>query len=284
MSLGAALRRMGHATGTLDATRPYITMFDDITIPSMPSGGSYAYAGYVDGIWPTFPELKAKYPRHRLLSVAVFASDDAECLDIEKGDAPIEDAPEWYERQVHRGVWRPALYTSASNLRAVQNIMTAAHIARASYRLWSAHYLNRAHICAPKSCGYGISEADGCQWTSRALGINLDQSILLPDFFDPRPAPTPQPDPKWQETMMNKLPTIEQGAKDGAIAIVARMQALVQVVGHNNGLPKSSAQHTTGVFDDMTKAALIEVQNHFKIKADGVCGPKTWPALVTGQP
>lgn len=299
MSIGAALRRAGHATGKLDATRPYITMFDSIAVSVLPSGGSYAYGGYTGGLWPTFNSLKTRFPGHRLLSIAVFASDDGECLDIENGDASIEEAPAWYERQVHRGVWRPALYTSASNLKALEKIMAAAHIARADYRLWSAHYLNKAHLCAPRSCGYGLSEADGCQWTSRALGISLDQSILLPDFFDSRPAPkppapkpvppAPRPDPvpdhSWQETMMNRLPTLKQGDRDvpGKVAFVGRMQGLIKYIGQVNGLEAAKNLTVDGDFGVHSTNALLSIQSFFGLKADRLCGPATWTVLVTGE-
>ena len=53
----------------------------------------------------------------------------------------------------------------------------------------------KAHLCAPGACGYGTGQADGTQWTQTALGLNLDRSILLPDFFDMRPAPRPVPAP-----------------------------------------------------------------------------------------
>ncbi len=38
-----------------------ITMFDSIDISTLPEG-DYAYAGYVDGRWATYPKLKIKFP------------------------------------------------------------------------------------------------------------------------------------------------------------------------------------------------------------------------------
>lgn len=294
MSLSAFARRLARTSGKLDTSRPYITMWDDITVSALPTGGSYAYAGYVDGMWPTYRTLQARFPGHRLLSIAVFSSDNAESLDIERGDATIGEGPGWFERQVARGIWRPVLYTQASNLKALELVMRAHHVPRGSYRLWSAHYTKKAHLCGPKSCGYGLSEADGTQWTDVAMGINLDRSLLLPSFFDPRPAPpkppapkpAPSTDPTWQEAMMNRLPTLKQGDKDvaGGIAFVGRMQALVKLIGDRNHLAKASAQHASGVFDDMTHDALVQVQALFKLTQDGVCGPKTWGVLVTAAP
>jgi len=293
MILGAALRRIGHVSGKLDASRPYITMFDDITVSTLPSGHDYAYAGYTGGHWPTFPELQQRFPGHRLFSVAVWRGDDGECLDIEKGDAEIEDAPGWYERQVARGVWRPGLYTSAGNLRALEREMARHHIERRAYRLWSAHYTRRPHLCGPRSCGFGLSEADGTQFTSQALGLNLDQSLLLPDFFDGRPAPVTPPAPKpapvpahsWQEAMMHALPTLKQGDVDkpGQTPWVRLMQGAIAAHGHAHKIEAAASLVPDGDFGIHTANALLSIQSFFGLKGDRVCGPATWPALVTGE-
>lgn len=85
---------------------------------------------------------------------------------------------------------------------------------------------------------------------------------------------------------MNALPTLQQGDHDlpHAVQYVHRLQALIWVVGVSNDLPEAKALTVNGVFDEHTTAALKEVQAHFGITQDGVCGPKTWPALVTGHP
>ena len=283
MSLRAFTRRLVHATGKLDVAFPYITLFDDILAAVLPAGSSYAYAGYVNGMWPTFDVLKARFPHARLLDISVWSSADATALDIENGDAAIGDAPAWYERQVARGVYRPVLYIQASSMKALEQEMASVHIARASYRLWSAHYGLRAHLCSPAACGYGLSQADGTQWTQTALGRSLDQSILLPGFFDPRPPPAV---PAWQEAMMNVLPTLQQGAADdpGRVKFVHRAQALTALVGTLNGLHAAQALAVDGAYDESTTLAVAAVQKFFGLKEDGVTGPATWKALVTGAP
>ena len=62
-------------------------------------------------------------------------------------------------------------------------VLNQANISRSAVRLWSAHYGLGEHICGPNSCGAMPIEADGTQWTSNALGRNLDQSLLLDTFF-----------------------------------------------------------------------------------------------------
>lgn len=292
MTIRAFLRRMAHATGTLDFTMAYITMFDDVTVSALPTGADYAYAGYTAGLYPTFDALKKKFPKARLLDIAVFASDNATCLDIENGDATIEEAPGWVDRQIKRGVYRPVLYIEASRMALLEATMTRAGFVRASYRLWTAHYLSKAHLCAPGACGYGTGQADGTQWTQTALGLNLDRSILLPDFFDMRPAPRPPKPvppvpaiPAWQEAMMNSLPALQAGDTDepGRVRYVRRVQSLVNLVGDLNDLPAARAVHVNGVFDDVTTAGVKAIQGFFGLLEDGVIGPKTWSALVTGS-
>lgn len=168
-------------------------MYDAIYVSALPLGQP-AYAGYVGGFWPTFPTLQAKFPNARLLSIAVTAGEDAECLDVEKGDATIDQAPAWFRRQVPRGVQRPVVYTSVSNVDALVALMAANGIPRAAYRIWSAHYATE-HVCGPASCKDTTATCDGTQWTSRALGRSLDQSLMSDSFFTvPTPAPAPTVD------------------------------------------------------------------------------------------
>jgi hypothetical protein len=121
-----------------------ITMFDSIDVSTLPAG-NFAYAGYVDGYWATYSKLKAKFPHANLLSIAVFAHDDADCLDVEPGDATPAQAPAWVKRQKTP---RPCLYASVSAMNGVLSILSKAGIPRNSVRLWSAHYLRTFHMQA----------------------------------------------------------------------------------------------------------------------------------------
>lgn len=159
-----------------------ITMFDSIDIAALPAGAP-AYAGYVNGAWPTFSTLLRVFPGAHLLDIAVTADADATCLDVEKGDATNADVYGWFTRQQARKAWRPVLYTSASNVDSLAATMTANGFPRTSYRLWSAHYGAGEHICGPAACKLTRYACDGTQWTDNALGRNLDQSVLASDFF-----------------------------------------------------------------------------------------------------
>ena len=170
-----------------------LIMYDAIHLASFAGiTNADAFAGYVDGRWPTFPLLDALAPPGtHLLSIAVFAIDNADCLDIETGDATNAQAPEWVSRQLHAGASRPCLYTSASNVGALVTAMRG--FSRSQYRIWSAHYSGK-HTCGPASCGAAPVPCDGTQWTDASHGRSLDESVLADDFFgsDPPPAVTSQ--------------------------------------------------------------------------------------------
>jgi hypothetical protein len=86
-------------------------------------------------------------------------------------------------RQLARGVKRPVLYTSVSNVAALLAALRTAGIARSAVRIWTAHYTYRQHICTP-ACGFGMpTSADATQFDDHALGRNLDESLVAAGFF-----------------------------------------------------------------------------------------------------
>lgn len=155
-------------------------MYDSIDLSQFPSDPE-AVAGYVGGYWPTYNDLVKKYPNAHHLSVAVTASQRARCLDIEPGDATPSQAPGWYRDLAERSEGKPVLYASASTISEVVLAMNTAGIVRGSYLLWSAHYSGKEHICSPGGCGYPA--VDATQWTDKAHGRNLDQSLCSDAFF-----------------------------------------------------------------------------------------------------
>jgi len=164
-----------------------ITLYDSIDVSQIPADVTAA-AGYLSGRWPTYAALRQRFPHAHLLSIAVNASEDADVLDVESGDATPAQAIGWVKRQIARKVYRPVIYVQASTMPGLLSALSASGISRSSVRLWSAHY-DGPHICGPASCRYpGVPACDGTQWTPNALGRNLDESLLLDDFFA-----TPEP-------------------------------------------------------------------------------------------
>jgi hypothetical protein len=159
---------------------------DSIYAKNLPAGAD-AYLGYVDGAWPDFLAEVAKFPgAAHVIGMAVFPRDDAEGCDREPGDLAVGDIAAWVKRQIARGVWRPIVYASASNMDACMQALRAAGIARSAVRLLSAHYGAGKHICGPHSCGAVTVDMDGTQWRDDAVGVNgalVDESALLANFF-----------------------------------------------------------------------------------------------------
>lgn len=162
---------------------PVTVMFDAVTVSNIPLTAP-AVAGYVGGRFPTFRLLLLKFLKAKHLSIAVASTQDADCLDIEPGDSRPELAPAWVRRQQARGVKRPVVYESRDEVPAVLAALNAARVPRSGYRVWSAHFTNIPHICGPSTCGAPF-QADGAQWTDKALGgLSLDQSLLNATFWD----------------------------------------------------------------------------------------------------
>jgi hypothetical protein len=161
-----------------------VAMFDSVEVDQIPSDAK-AVAGYTSGNFPTYPELVKRFPHVVKMSIAVTASHDADCLDVEVGDASPEQAPAWVRRQKLGGshVRKPVVYSSLSQMPGVLAALAGAGIARDEVLVWTAHYTDSAHVCTP-ACGFGFTtNADATQWTKNALGRNLDQSLCSRSFF-----------------------------------------------------------------------------------------------------
>jgi len=162
-----------------------VTMYDSVDVSQIPRTAE-AVAGYTSGNWPTFPVLAQRFPNAHRLSIAVNSSHDADCLDVETGDATPDQAPAWFHRQIALGKHLPCFYANTSTMPAVISALAKTVIARHEYRLWTAHYTGAPHI-EPGS--------DATQFYDKALGRNLDISWCRDTFFDAAPAPLPS---TWQ--------------------------------------------------------------------------------------
>lgn len=161
---------------------PAFSMFDTID-PSLIPPRPQAVAGYVGGYWPTYSTLLRDFPHAKHLSIAVNAGEDAECLDVENGDATPAQAPAWCRRQRARGVSRPVIYASVATMPAVLGGLAADGITRGMVRVWTAHYTGRQHLCSQACWPTLHTVADATQFTDRALGRNLDESWCSGTFL-----------------------------------------------------------------------------------------------------
>jgi hypothetical protein len=162
-------------------------MYDTVENSQFPAGAQ-AYAAYVNGgigDQPNYNYVVSTFPNANHLSISLFASQDADALDVEPGAASPSDVPGWYNRQKQSGSYRPCIYASVSTMASsILSVLSQAKIPLSEVRLWSAHYGAGQHICGPASCGLISVEMDGTQWTNNALGRNLDESLLQGNFFD----------------------------------------------------------------------------------------------------
>jgi hypothetical protein len=165
-------------------------MYDSVDVATVPYGAP-AVAGYIGGHWPTYDALVKRCPRAKHLAIAIAADEGGDALDCEPGDATPDQVVGWVQRALRRGVKRPCVYTSVSNMQNLISVLGNAGIKREQVRLWSAHYSGSPHICG-QQCGFGLTvPVDATQWTDKALGRNLDESLCASDFFEVPPPPDP---------------------------------------------------------------------------------------------
>lgn len=174
-----------------------LRMADSIVAANLPPGMD-AYAGYVDGSWPDYPDIVGIEAKH-YLSITVYLANEAMCLDVENGDATADQAGTFVDERRALGIPYPVLYTSISNMGAV--VAALGTRPRNTYKLWSAHYDASigAHICGPGTCAYferlgqgTTPQCDGTQWVDHG---GWDESLLADDFFGPAVPPAPPAPP-----------------------------------------------------------------------------------------
>lgn len=164
--------------------QPVPEMYDDVNVSLIPVSAA-AVAGYVDGRWPTYVSLVSKFPHTKYrVSIAVFSRDNANVLDVEPGDATIAESIAWVKRQHARGVKKPGVYTAVSWAQKTVDALSAAGLVYGTdYVLWTAHYTFKPHLCSGK-CGFGFKHiAHATQWTDKAGGRSLDESVASAEFF-----------------------------------------------------------------------------------------------------
>jgi peptidoglycan hydrolase-like protein with peptidoglycan-binding domain len=232
-----------------------LLVFDDVDAHLLPAH-AYAYAGYLDGYYANFAEVKSAHPQAHLVGIVTRSCDDGDALDVEPGDATIPQVPEWVGRQHARGVARPIVYVSAANAQGMLETLTAAGIGRPSYRLWLGHYGAGQHTCGPASCGY--PQADGTQFTSKALGESLDESLVADDFCGAQPLTFP----------------ITQGDVGTEVVTLQKMlNAWASVIGLIPVLVPDCS------FGPKTLAAVQRAQQRFKLPPTGECDHTLWTDL-----
>ncbi len=279
------------------------------SIPSLPRGAQQ-YAGYSTGSGDV-PWSEEDFTSHatalgpclRIDQDPAASDPTADILDVERGAATFSDCPWWAKRALadfrtarRPGQRSPAIYMSASSVSAVVNALIAGGVTSGVGLHVAEWSLTEAQAVSDVLAASGPFPVMGIQFTDAGP---FDISVFRADWLanqsgkpkpppPPKPAPPPAPPsvPAWQEAMLNKLPTLAEGAQDhpGEVCYVQRLQALVRVYGEFTGMADVASQETNGTFDAATAAHVREVQAHARIAQDGTVGPHTWGVLVTGAP
>ncbi len=257
-------------------------------VPLLPPGLA---AGYATGLGTHIRWTDADWAAHpgavRIDQDPAASDPTADVLDIEAGAASPASAPGWakraladYERRARPGQRSPALYMSRSRVTEVVNALIAGGV-RSGVGLWVADWgLSRSQAEAEVANAGGPFPVIGVQFRNAGA---YDISVFSPDWLATGGQP---PVPDWETAMINALPVLQQGAQDrpGQVFFVRRVQALAGVVGNVNQLQPAMHLAVDGIFGPATTAAVKAVQAFFGIVQDGIVGPRTWGALVTGSP
>lgn len=150
--------------------------YDTTTLATIPHHPQVVLA-YDDGTYSDYKLAKRLFPHAHVFSICVRAEDDGDFLDVENFDARPEQAGPWVRRRIDAGAWNPGIYGSLSAWKAIDESLAANRIERDEVRKWKADWTHVPHM-AP--------DANLTQWTDRALGRNLDESLIFPDAIPPR--------------------------------------------------------------------------------------------------
>lgn len=174
-------KRVAAAWRALRAPR---LQYDSVSVENIPHNAKAA-AFYVDGKYANEAAVKAQAPKARYTSIAVFASGVADCLDIEPGNATINEAPGWFfKMHKARSKRKPIFYIGAASADELVRRLSRAGIKRHEYILWTAHYGSGKHFCGEGSCPYAHSagKVDATQFTTNEE--TLDESVCHPSFWE----------------------------------------------------------------------------------------------------
>ncbi len=172
-------------------------MADSIVPADLPDGFDL-YGGYDDGLYDNVAAIKTRFPGKTVIAFTVFAQDNyGDCLDIENGNALVEQAPAWTGRRRASGHTGPLNYCAWENFPALR----AQYIIQKVAEPW---YIVAGY---PAPDGDAIPVVPGCtiaghQWIDHGL---WDESIV----FDYLPGIDPDPTP----------PTIEENDTVSVIVI-----------------------------------------------------------------
>lgn len=146
-------------------------LYDSTNGADIPSTAE-AVAGYIDGAYITWtPDEWARFANVPRLRIAIFATDDADVLDVETYDATPDKVGGWTLRQ-KRFVW---IYCNRSNRSAVEFNLNKTGLKPSDVGLWIAT-LDGTKIVDASPYGYDVCAV---QYANSIIsGGHFDESII----------------------------------------------------------------------------------------------------------
>jgi hypothetical protein len=152
-----------------------VTMYDSIDAAAVPDRAE-AVAGYIDGQWPSYVHFPRNGDHKWIVSIATSWQHLAMVLDVESGDATNAQAASWLSLLHRHGMKRPCLYTSLQNIPPLVESLRIRGHPRRSYRLWSAHWTDHAHVCTA-ACLDDLGEPPGATQYANLQSADLDVTL-----------------------------------------------------------------------------------------------------------
>lgn len=168
-------------------------MYDATSPPSIPDTvpePDYA-AGYLDGKWPSFAAMVARFPNANHVSITAIPgspqASSAQVCDCEDGDYTASQAAAWAAGRLAMRVV-PTIYCSASNWGNVQLACVALGVSVSSVDWWIAAYPGPGPVLYGGSVAHQYADCG-----------TYDESIVLDGWVpgrstDPPPQPPPPPE------------------------------------------------------------------------------------------
>lgn len=204
-------------------------MYDSVTAADIPASAQMV-AGYINGRYAWSQADWDRFPNAIKLRISVFASEPADVLDVEPGDADVTQAPAWIQLCQANGIAKPIIYCSVSNLAQITSLC-----AGLTYRVWTAHYTGQPHITpgADMTQYTDPTYGSGGHWDLTAVSDawlaewQADHPVATAPASDPALAYVPQ---EYQDKFGAKTPADVYANLEGIISSQMRTLAAIKAL------------------------------------------------------
>lgn len=163
---------------------------DSIYSDHIPVAGTDIAMGYSNGHWPSYKDLRTRFPNIAIASIDVNGSDiTADILDVENGDATPAGAVTWVKsKKAHDGAGKypPILYANRSTLTPLFNALNAA-----GFQVKRDFRLGIATLDGTKS----VKDMTGVTYVQylENVAANFDESVIWDQEWKKSAVPVPPP-------------------------------------------------------------------------------------------